>query len=483
MKNALPLTTVVPGPRGIPWLGCLRGFLQDPMDFFTGVARRYGGIARIPLKGKRCLYLVSDPGFIRQLLVDNRRSYHKNIRYGAMQRLIGDGLLLSEGDQWRLERRLTQPGFKPSEIDRHMPWMIVAIENFLDQWRPLAASATAVDVEPLFSELTQYLAGRLLFGERFAARAREVFLLVEAIRNAWPKAPRNLLATYVPRSRRRAAELEAAIVALDVHLLAMIRLEREHPDAQASALGSLLQRSIDNQTPFTDRQLRDQLSTLFFAGFETTAAAMTWTHYLLSTHAEVRERVVAEVDAHCDNGLMTCAQIEALVYVDMVFKEALRVRLPIHAFARIALEENSVGGYPVPKGSTVTVSAHATHRLPEHWPDPEAFIPERFAADACAARHPFAYIPFGAGPRQCVGAQLAMLEGKLIVARVARRYLLDVQSKKPVAVYATTVSRPRGGMFMRIRERAARDFRQEPGGGPLEQPAKVHAAARCPMHA
>ena len=454
MKDSPLSRSGPPKPRGLPWIGCLNALLRDPMAFFAPIARRYGGIAHIPLKGGLSVYLVSEPSLIKELLVDNREAYQKNIRHGAMQRLIGDGLLLSEGETWRRERRATQPAFRLAEIDHQLGWMTAAIENFLDRWAPRAADAKLVDIEPLFSELTQYLAGRLLFGPRYDARAREILTLVEAIRANWPKPPRSVLASYLPRSKREAARLEAVAV-LDAQLFEFIRLERAEPRPAESTLGQLIENSREIGAPFTDKELRDQLATLFFAGFETSAAAMTWTHYLLARNPDKRERVFVEVDEKFGAGIPMHAQLDALTYVDQVFKEALRVHLPIHAFSRVALDENTVGGYQLPRGCTVTVSAHATHRLPEHWPDPEAFVPERFAADANAARHAFAYIPFGAGPRQCVGAQFAMLLGKLILALVARRYVLDLASDTLVRIYSTTVSRPDGGMFMRICRRPA----------------------------
>lgn len=448
-RSRLPM----PGPRGLPWIGCLNALLRDPLAFYTAIARRYAGIAHIPLKGARSVYLVSEPSLIKELLVDNRGAYQRNIRYEAMQRLLGEGLVLSEGETWRRERRATQPAFRLAEIDRQLSWMTAAIENFLDRWAPVTADVKPVDVEPLFSELTQYLAGRLLFGPRYDARAQEIVVLVEAIRANWPKPPRSVLSSYLPRSKREAARLEDAIAAFDAHLFEFIRMERADPRPAESTLGQLIENSSEMGTPFTYQELRDQLATLFFAGFETSAAAMTWTHYLLARNPHKREHMFAEVDGKFEASVPTRAQLDALTYVDQVFKEALRMYPPLHAFSRVALDDNTVGGCQLPKGCTVTVSAQATHRLPGHWLDPEAFVPERFAADASAIRHPFAYIPFGAGPRQCVGAQFAMLQGKLILGLVARRYMLDLPSDTPVAVYPTTVSRPRGGMFMRISRR------------------------------
>lgn len=477
MKNLPPANLQPSGPKGLPWIGSLNAFLRDPMVFFKTVALRYGGIAYVALKMGRGVYLITEPRLIKELLVDNRGKYHKNIRYGAMQRLIGNGLLLSEGDVWRRERKLTQPAFKLPEVDRHLPWMVEIIEDFLDRWRPLALGGTTVDVEPLFSELSQKLAGRMLFGVRYLACAREINTVVDIIRDNWPKPPRSVLASYLPRSKSRAARLEAAIVKLDVHFNEFIRLERAHPAPAESTLGHLVASSSETGAPFTDQELRDQIATLFFAGFETSAAAMTWTHYLLARNPSERARLHAEVDEKLGFDVPTRVQLDTLTYVDQVFKEALRMHLPIHAFSRVSLDDSDVGGYRIPKGYTVTVSAHATHRLPEHWPDPEVFAPERFAAEACFARHPFAFIPFGAGPRQCVGAPLALVQGKLVLALVARRYTLERQSHTPLSTYSTTVSRPRGGLLMRIKSRTPDVRRNAPRRAPHHAPD----TAFCPV--
>ncbi|HSO05720.1 MAG TPA: cytochrome P450 [Pelomicrobium sp.] len=442
---------VPPGPRGVPWLGCSGALLADPTGFFRRVAVRFGGIARIPLKSGRQIFLVSAPRQLKQLLLDQRERYVKNIRYPAMQRVLGEGLLLSEGDRWRRQRLLTQPAFKPAELSRQLQWMAPIVAGFLERWEAPAREGHILDVELEFLELTQLLAGRLIFGEAFAPRARAVFETTEAIKAHWPKPPRNLLLALLPRKQGLSEALEGAIRDLEHEFFALI--DGQLGGDRGGILGMLIEASAKQDRPFTRQELRDQAMTLFFAGYETSAASMAWTHYLLWQHPDARERLWREVDDLVGDRLPTPEDIARLAHVERVLDESLRLYSPIHSLSRVATEDNAIGGYTVPKGCTAVVSLYATHRLPDEWPEPDRFDPDRFLPEACAARSSYAYIPFAIGHRNCIGGTLAVLEGKLILAQVAQRFRLDLAPGAKVVPYAATTLRPRFGMPMRIAPR------------------------------
>jgi cytochrome P450 len=202
---------------------------------------------------------------------------------------------------------------------------------------------------------------------------------------------------------------------------------------------------------FNDRSLRDQVLTLFFAGHETSATSLSWIHYLLWQHPDVRARVRHEVTSVLGSRTPTSADLDALQYTDQVINESLRLYSPIHSISRVALEDDTVGGYFIPEGSTIYVSLYATHRLPAFWPDPERFDPERFAPEATAKRPRFAFIPFAAGHRNCIGGTVATAELKLAIALLAQRYELDLAPGHRVEAVAGTTMYPRYGMQMLVR--------------------------------
>lgn len=442
-----------PAARGLPYFGCIGQLRRNPMEFFRRVAVSVGGLARVPLQAGRSLYLVSEPRLIKELLIDHRTRFIKNVRYPAMQRLLGQGLLLSEGDGWRRQRLLTQPAFKPSELKRQVEWMSGHVSRFLDRWEQHAQRGTPIDAEEEFLRLTQLLAGILIFGPRYQAHADRMFDISEDIKHNWPRPPRGILSGFLPPSKARAQRLEAAFQALDREVQGLVDEQRNAAPEDGGILGLLIAGSAREGQPFTDKELRDQVVTLFFAGYETTAASMCWTHYLMGAHPQVRSRMLQEIDAALGSRTPSGEDIERLQYVEQVLQESLRIYSPIHSLSRVANEETTVGGHALPKGCTAVVSLYATHRLPAYWPDPERFDPERFTPEACAGRYNFAYIPFAVGHRNCIGGTLAMVEGKLILAQVAQRYLLDLAPGERIEPMAATTMRPRYGIRMLVRRR------------------------------
>jgi cytochrome P450 len=421
-----------------------------PMQFLTKIAVRYGGIARIPL-GRGFLYFVSTPDLIKTLLVDHRACFMKNTRYAVMQRVLGQGLLLSEGDVWRRQRVAAQRSFKPGALERNVPWMSSMVADHLDRWAEHAARRTSIDLSSELSRLAQSLSGHLLFGSVFSRHADSVFGLIESLEKSWPKVPRFLRPASRKRQAEKAARLAQTMDAFDAKFLAMID-ESQGSDA-ACMLTTLRADRTPGCEPYTDSQLCDQMKTLFFAGYETTETSMIWTQYLLARHPAVSARLTEEVDHLPPGRTLSADDLDALPYIDQVFKESLRLYSPIHSLSRVALEECELGGYSIPKGATVMVSLYASHRLPQYWPEPERFDPERFSAAHSATRHRFAYLPFAAGHRNCIGALLAVIEAKLIIAQIARRFKLRLVRRAPVAPRAGTTMHPSREIHMWIGSR------------------------------
>jgi cytochrome P450 len=444
-----------PGPRGLPVIGCLLPILRNPMNTLAKAARQFGGIVRIPIRGKY-LYLVSEPELLRELLVTNRDKYMKNIRYRHIQALVGQGMLLSEAAEWRRQRLVTQPDFKPDHIDAQVGWMTELTDKFLDRWSTLADSGQAIDVEPEFARLAQLLAGRYLLGPGFDAISERFCKVAAQCKEHWPLAPRGLIALIKKPSKEKLAAFDAAIAELDACIYGYITLHRKTGFKDCGVLTRLVAASKDGQPEFSDTSLRDQISTLFFAGHETSATAMCWIHYLLFRHQAVRKALQLEVDDVLGTRMATAAELRELQYVSQVIDESMRLYSPIHSISRVAMENDTVGGYHIPAGTTVVMSMFATHRLPQYWPDPEKFDPARFEPAQVAARSRFAYFPFAAGHRNCVGAAQALVELKLVVARIAQRYTLDVVPGQKIEPAPGTTMYPRHGIKMTIHHRSSR---------------------------
>jgi cytochrome P450 len=429
--------------------------LRDPMEFWSGIANRYGGIARVPLMAGQTAYLVSDPGLLYELLVTNRQKYRKNIRYRAAVELFGAGLLLNEGDAWKRQRLISQPAFKADYIAAQVPWMAELTSEFFDRWRSKAEQRRVFDVDPEFLTLSQLLAGYYLMGPGFAAIAERFCSASVAIKDNWPRPPRNVLRVLLRKWRGHTAgwstELEDAIKQIDGCLQEYLADRRKHDFADSGLVTMLVQASREQHDEFDDRSLRDQILTLFFAGHETSATSLSWIHYLLSQHPTARIKLRAEIERVLGKRVPTADDLDQLTYTEQVINESLRLYSPIHSISRVALEADTLGGYAIPEGATIYVSLYATHRLAQFWPDPERFDPERFTPEGNERRPRFAFIPFAAGHRNCIGGSTAIAELKLAIALLAQRYELDLAEGHRVQAAAGTTMYPRYGMNMLAR--------------------------------
>ena len=421
------------------------------MKFWSSIANRYGGIARVPLMKGHVAYLVSDPDLLYELLVTNRQKYRKNIRYRAAVELFGHGLLLNEGDAWKRQRLLSQPAFKGDHVAAQVPWMADVTAKVLADWQPYAAQQRVCDVDAEFLRLSQLLAGYYLMGPGFERIAERFCRAAIAVKENWPRPPRTVAQLLRRRGDGWTDELAGAVSAIDACLYEYLERERRTDFAGAGLVQLLVDGSRAQGDEFDDRSLRDQVLTVFFAGHETTATSLSWLHYLLDEHTHARTKLSAEVDRVLGRRLPTSSDLDALTYTEQVVNETLRLYSPIHSISRVALADDTLGGYHIPAGATIYVSLYATHRLAKLWPQPDRFDPDRFTPEKIERRPRFAFIPFAAGHRNCVGGTMAMAELKLAVAMIAQRYELSLAPGQRVEGAAGTTMHPRYGMSMRIR--------------------------------
>jgi cytochrome P450 len=300
------------------------------------------------------------------------------------------------------------------------------------------------------------LAGYYSMGPGFASIAERFCDTAAAVKSFWPVAPRGVLGLLRPGSRTRLKRFHETLTELDECFFGYLAEHRGKGFKNCGILSMLTKAGHREGRPFTDRELRDQLFTLFFAGHETSATALCWTHYFLDRNPDVRARFLREVESVLGGRVPTPEDLERLGYTEQILNESLRVYSPIHAISRVALGDNTVGGCRVPAGTSAYISLYATHRLPKYWPDPERFDPERFAPAQCEARSRFAFIPFAAGHRNCIGGSQAIVELKMILAQIAQRYVLDLVPGQRIEPAPGTTMYPRYGMKMTLRRAAAR---------------------------
>jgi cytochrome P450 len=347
-----------------------------------------------------------------------------------------------------------QPAFHRQRIAAFGELMTDATLKMLDRWEP----STPVDVAARMTRLTLDIATGALFhahvGEEPETIARAVTTLLQEVNYRFEVPFYPPLGVPTPRNRR----LRAAVRALDRAMYSIIEDHRRAGEGEGDLL-SLLMEARDEETgqAMSDRQLRDEVITLFIAGHETTANALAWTFYLLAKHPQAEERLRDELDGVLGTGgdrqPPTVADLPRLPYARIVVEEAMRLYPPAWITDRQALAEDEIRGHRIPKGAHIVISPYVTHRLPDLWEDPETFDPERFSPERSAGRARYAYFPFGGGPRQCIGKGMALVEAQLILATVAHRYRLRLASDRPVEPEALVTLRPRDGLPMVVEPR------------------------------
>ncbi len=442
-----------PTPPGDWWFGNLLGMRADPLNYLAGVARDFGGIVRLRFK-KDYVYLVSEPDLIKELLIDHGQKYRKNTRYKFMQRVLGEGLLLSEGEDWKAQRRVAQPFFTPRGINERIADTARIAREVAEGWRSLAGTGEPLETEAAFSRMAQRQALEFIVGPMHAEFAYAIAHEIEIGVRMWPERPRGRLGGLKPANPVRIARLKKSLDTTDLYFYKFIDRFLADPDPGAGLLPALVAALDESWTPEAKRRrLRDQLVTLFLAAFETSASGLCWTMYLLDQRPEVRDRVYEEVDRVIGSREPTADDLPNLEYTDRVISESLRLYSPIHSLSRVALEDDTIGGYTIPAGSTVMVSLYATHRLPKHWPDPDRFDPDRFLPERSEGRHRYAYIPFAIGHRNCIGGRQAIVNAKINIATIGQRYVLRLAPGHRVEPDARTTMRPRFGMKMLVETR------------------------------
>jgi len=452
-----------PGPRGWPILGMLLAVKHDPIGVFMSAAKEFGDVSYFKI-GPRRGFLITNPDDVRHVLQDNARNYHKSPLYDKLRTVLGNGLLTSEDDFWLRQRRIAQPAFHRQRMAALAGVMAEAARDAAARWQPLASTGRTVDVDEEMMRLTRTVVLRTLLGADlgpFTSRIDQSWTIVnEHIGESFWSLGFDTLPT--PKYRRFLAARAVLRAAVD-HVIAERRRKPagnhgdpgDPGDDVGADLLSLLMSARDEETgeAMSDEQLRVEVTTFLLAGQETTSLALTWTWYLLSQNPAVRERLEAELDRVLDGRPPEYSDLANLPYLRMVVDESMRLYPPAWGFSRQAMGDDQLGGFRLPRGWLAFVIPYVLHRLPAYWQDPETFDPDRFLPERSANRPKFAFIPFGAGPRRCIGDQFALIETQLSVAAFAQQYRLHLQPGHKVDPWPLITLRPRFGMPMTIERR------------------------------
>ena len=439
--------TKIPGPQGPPFIRQARELIAGAPRYLSRLADEYGPIVRFGAFSNT-FYLVTDPELAREVLVAQAATFPKDERdIKILSRLVGLGLVTTNGEVHKRQRRLAQPAFHSKRIEAYAGTMVDYTEAMLDEWD----DGQEFDAAEAMRELTLYIVARTLFGaDRAAMRATAervggAIHVLQAIADHEFQAPFVLpvwLPTAMNRDRRR------AVGTLYQTIDRLIAERRASGAADTGDLLSMLLLSTDESgDAFSDDEVRDQLVTFFVAGHETTSNALTWTWALLSQHPVVEARLHAEVDATLGDRPPALADLPRLPYTLQVIKESMRLYPPAWTLnIRRAAADTMLGGHAIRRGDLIWIAPFAMHRRPVFFPDPERFDPDRWTPEREKALPRYAYMPFGGGPRVCIGNGFALMEAQLIVAAVTRRYRLRLAPDQAIDLNAQITLSNHGGM-------------------------------------
>jgi cytochrome P450 len=420
----------------------IRAVQRDTLTFLWRNFEQHGDFIEYPL-GLFSAFQLTAPDLIEHILLHNYRNYSKNtIQFNTLAEVTRRGLLTSSGDFWLQQRRLAQPAFHRRYLPEMATVIVQATERLCQRWEKLAADKTIIDLDAEMMQLTLEIIGELLFRADLSDRAGKLTQAVnELLDYVMYRAynPLSVVTRYLPTPRQRRFRRALG-------LLEGLIEQRSVTSGQYSVASMLAETGMGQEA------LRDELMTFLIAGHETSASGLTWLFYLLSQDEAVRKRLESEVDG-LNGRSPTITDLPQPPYLTQVMQESLRRYPPSWLISRRALADDRLRDTTIPHRSYVIISPYAIHHHPDYWPDPDCFDPDRFAPGQADQRPRFAYIPFGGGPRLCIGDRLAQLEIQLITAMITQRFRLRLIEGHPVEAVGRVTIRPRHGMAMRIERR------------------------------
>ncbi|QDU30068.1 Pentalenene oxygenase [Anatilimnocola aggregata] len=445
----------LPGPRGNWLLGSLPAIRQDMLGFFETCQREYGDAAYFRV-GQRRSMLLSHPDDIEQVLVTDNKKFIKNFALSFFLRpLLGNGLLINEGQDWLRQRRLIQPTFARPRLEHYSQAMVDLTQRMLSTWQ----NGDERDLAREMMQLTMAIAGKTLLGVDVGGRYQQVVECLESVMRDFLARFRSPLPIPYWFPTFGNWRLKRTIRRLDAVLQQMIDERRTAIEGQGEIPGDFLSllitaRDETDGKPLSNQQLRDEVMTMFLAGHETTANALSWTWYLLGQHPEEQQRVRQEVDNVLAGRVPTPADVPRLMHCERVIKEAMRLYPPAYVVGRRCEEDCTIGEHFIPAMTNVLMCQWLVHRDERWFDEPAEFIPNRWTSEFSHSLPKYAYFPFGGGPRACIGNHFAMLEGVLVLALMAQRVELELIDREPLPIMPAITLRPGKPVDMRVQLRA-----------------------------
>ena len=439
---------------GWPLLGALPALIRRQIDFLPAAHAQYGEIYTLNL-GLTKAVVLNHPDHAQHVFRDHARNYRKGGKFWEIIReMLGNGLVVSEGEFWLRQRRMLQPQFHRQRLAALTGLMSEAIAEGLQHW-PQAGQT--LDLGKALADITMRVITRTMFGGSLAAGeiAQVSDALTYAINYIMPAMITRSLPQWLFAGRER--RFRAAITQIDAVVYAVIERSRQAIAAgdYADNLISMMLTLVDEETGegMTNQQIRDEAITIFLAGYETTSVALTWALPLILNDAACFAKLQAEIDTVLGGQPVTFANVGQLSYTRMVLQEVMRLRPPASWLPRTAVADDEIGGYKIPAGAMVVLPIYMYHHHPACWDEPTKFDPERFSLERSSGRHPFAWIPFGAGQRLCIGRDFAMLEGQLILATILQQFTLTPLAKEMPQPQLAATLKPKGKVLMACRRR------------------------------
>ena len=438
--SAAPKNSFPPGPGGSTFAFLFGDRQRDPLAFFTKIARDYGDVSQLRLLNFRTLF-INHPDDIEDVLVNKARKFEKGRVMKANMRLFGEGLLTSEGDFWLRQRRLAQPAFHRGRIAAYGTTMVEYAERAMRGWK----SGEVRDIHEDMMEITLQIVGKTLFNAELTRDAKEVGETMEVLLKLAADFGKSILIPmWVPTPRNLRARL--GIRRIERIIYRIIAQKRAEASDTGDLLSMLLAVQDEDGSRMTDKQLRDETITLFLAGHETTANALSWTIWLLAQNPAAEKKFLDELAGVLNGRAPSVEDMPKLTYTANILTESMRLYPPAWGMARLVKEEVEVAGYKLVPGNGVACAQWVVHRDARWFDEPKRFLPERWEGDLAKRLPRFAYFPFGGGPRQCIGNSFALMEATLILATIAQKFRFKLVEGHPVKPLASITLRPQRGI-------------------------------------
>jgi cytochrome P450 len=436
--------------------------LRDPLNTALSWAGKYGDVFRVRLGSMESVVFVH-PDAIEEVLRHQHRNFIKDKGTRLLKGFLGEGLLTSEGELWRRQRRLSQPAFQQEQLQKYGEVMVDFTESLMREWR----IGQTRDIHTDMMRLTLRIAGQTLFGASVAGQEEIVGRSLETIMHHYAGVVMQMFPwlSWLPTPGN--VRFRRAIKDIDQIVYGTIAQKRSSGAAGSDLLSRLLAARDDDGKQMTDLQLRDEVVTLFLAGHETTALVLSFTFYLLAQHPKIEQKLAAEFEEVLQGRPPTMADLPRLVYAEQVVRESMRLYPPAPGIGREAINDCEIAGYQIRKGTQIGLLQWIVHRDPRWFEEPAEFKPERWANDFAKRLPRGAYFPFGDGPRICIGSQFAMIEAVLILATVISRYHLELKPGFSLDLMASITLRPKHGVQMIVAEERSRMKAEVPSLGPV----------------